>query len=55
MIVLLLCAGHYVSDVLDIKKKTWLSYNDEQVDKASEAYIRNKRTRTGYIFFYLSK
>lgn len=50
-----MCAGHYVNDVYDIKKQMWFSYNDEHVEKTTEFYIRSKRTRTGYIFFYLSK
>ncbi|XP_077997555.1 ubiquitin carboxyl-terminal hydrolase 37-like [Glandiceps talaboti] len=47
--------GHYISDVYDVKKKTWLSYDDTEVDKTDEQTVRTRRRRTGYIFFYRSK
>ncbi|XP_022102981.1 ubiquitin carboxyl-terminal hydrolase 37-like [Acanthaster planci] len=47
--------GHYISDVFDSKKSTWLSYDDSQVVRMSESAVREDRERTGYIFFYIAK
>ncbi|XP_069108012.1 ubiquitin carboxyl-terminal hydrolase 37-like isoform X2 [Argopecten irradians] len=48
-------AGHYVTDVYDLKKGGWFSCDDSHVTKSTEAEVRSKRERSGYIFFYLSK
>ena len=48
-------AGHYVSDVYDVKQQRWYSYNDSDVMRTSEDIVRKSRERCGYIFFYLSK
>ncbi|XP_064597837.1 ubiquitin carboxyl-terminal hydrolase 37-like [Liolophura sinensis] len=48
-------AGHYISDVYDFKKGEWYSYNDSHVTKTTEAEIRKRRERSGYIFFYMCK
>ncbi|XP_021356044.1 ubiquitin carboxyl-terminal hydrolase 37-like isoform X2 [Mizuhopecten yessoensis] len=48
-------AGHYVTDVYDLKKGAWFSCDDSNVTKSTEAEVRSKRERSGYIFFYLSK
>ncbi|XP_033728326.1 ubiquitin carboxyl-terminal hydrolase 37-like isoform X3 [Pecten maximus] len=48
-------AGHYVTDVYDMKKGAWFSCDDSHVTKSTEAEVRSKRERSGYIFFYLSK
>ncbi|XP_053386505.1 ubiquitin carboxyl-terminal hydrolase 37-like [Mercenaria mercenaria] len=47
--------GHYLSDVYDMKKKAWYSFDDSHVTKISEAEVKSKRERSGYIFFYMSK
>ncbi|XP_070569569.1 ubiquitin carboxyl-terminal hydrolase 37-like isoform X2 [Ptychodera flava] len=47
--------GHYISDVYDFKKRTWLKYDDTEVDKTDEITVRTRRRRSGYIFFYLNK
>ncbi|XP_071510622.1 ubiquitin carboxyl-terminal hydrolase 37-like [Diadema antillarum] len=48
-------AGHYISDVYDPEKRSWLSYDDSNVMKTDELRLREDRQRTGYIFFYLAK
>jgi len=48
-------SGHYISDVYDLKKKCWYSYDDSHVSKISEADVKSRRERSGYIFFYMSK
>jgi ubiquitin C-terminal hydrolase len=48
-------AGHYVSDVYDIRKHTWFSYDDSHVEKTSEKEVRASRKKSGYIFFYMNK
>ena len=50
-----LCAGHYISDVLCAKEGTWKSYNDSVVTEIREEDVRQRRQRTGYIFFYMHK
>lgn len=47
--------GHYISDVYDVEKKCWLSYDDSTVMKRDERRLREERRRTGYIFFYHAK
>lgn len=47
--------GHYISDVFDMRKQAWFSYNDSNVLRTSEMEVRTSRVRSGYIFFYLSK
>ncbi|XP_041484516.1 ubiquitin carboxyl-terminal hydrolase 37-like [Lytechinus variegatus] len=47
--------GHYISDVYDVEKKCWLSYDDSTVMKRDERSLREERRRTGYIFFYHAK
>lgn len=53
--VLLSHAGHYISDVYDIKKQTWLTYNDLDVSRTQESMVQRDRDRSGYIFFYMHK
>ncbi|XP_056409198.1 ubiquitin carboxyl-terminal hydrolase 37-like [Hyla sarda] len=48
-------SGHYISDVYDIKKQAWLTYNDLAVSRTQEATVQNERDRSGYIFFYMHK
>ena len=47
--------GHYISDVYDIKKRGWFSFDDSHVSKITESEVMSKRERSGYIFFYMSK
>ncbi|XP_038071852.1 ubiquitin carboxyl-terminal hydrolase 37-like [Patiria miniata] len=47
--------GHYISDVYDSKKSSWLSYDDSEVVRITESAVREERERTGYIFFYIAK
>eukprot|EP00061_Rhincodon_typus_P008265 g30724.t1 len=46
-------SGHYISDVYDIKKQTWLTYNDLEVSKTMEGTVQSDRDKSGYIFFYM--
>uniref|UniRef100_A0A4W3HHN0 Ubiquitin carboxyl-terminal hydrolase n=1 Tax=Callorhinchus milii TaxID=7868 RepID=A0A4W3HHN0_CALMI len=46
-------SGHYISDVFDIKKQTWLTYNDLEVSRTAETSVQSQRQRNGYIFFYM--
>ncbi|XP_078083876.1 ubiquitin carboxyl-terminal hydrolase 37 isoform X2 [Mustelus asterias] len=48
-------SGHYISDVYDIKKQTWLTYNDLEVSKTMEGTVQSERDKSGYIFFYMHK
>ncbi|XP_046543809.1 LOW QUALITY PROTEIN: ubiquitin carboxyl-terminal hydrolase 37-like [Haliotis rubra] len=48
-------AGHYISDVYNMKRKSWLSFDDAHVSKLPETEIRTRRERSGYIFFYMCK
>lgn len=48
-------SGHYISDVYDIKKQSWFTYNDLEVSKIQEASVQSDRDRSGYIFFYMHK
>ncbi|KAM5228569.1 ubiquitin carboxyl-terminal hydrolase 37 isoform 2-T2 [Ctenodactylus gundi] len=48
-------SGHYISDVYDIKKQAWFTYNDLEVSKIQEAAVQTDRDRSGYIFFYMHK
>uniref|UniRef100_A0A8C5KEA3 Ubiquitin carboxyl-terminal hydrolase n=1 Tax=Jaculus jaculus TaxID=51337 RepID=A0A8C5KEA3_JACJA len=48
-------SGHYISDVYDIKKQAWFTYNDLEVSKIQEADVQSDRDRSGYIFFYMHK
>ncbi|XP_039612422.1 ubiquitin carboxyl-terminal hydrolase 37 isoform X2 [Polypterus senegalus] len=48
-------SGHYISDVYDIKKQSWLTYNDLDVTKTQVSSIQRDRDRSGYIFFYMHK
>uniref|UniRef100_A0A3P8WGD3 Ubiquitin carboxyl-terminal hydrolase n=1 Tax=Cynoglossus semilaevis TaxID=244447 RepID=A0A3P8WGD3_CYNSE len=45
-------SGHYISDVYDMKKQSWLTYNDLDVSRTQEAAVQRDRDRSGYIFFY---
>jgi len=47
--------GHYISDVYDIKKQSWFTYNDLEVSRTLEATVQCDRDRSGYIFFYMHK
>uniref|UniRef100_A0A8D0H8J5 ubiquitinyl hydrolase 1 n=1 Tax=Sphenodon punctatus TaxID=8508 RepID=A0A8D0H8J5_SPHPU len=48
-------SGHYISDVYDIKKQSWFTYNDLEVSRIQEASVQCDRDRSGYIFFYMHK
>lgn len=48
-------SGHYISDVYNMEKNTWLSYDDKHVEQVAEEEVLHKRTKTGYIFFYVHK
>uniref|UniRef100_A0A8C0H2R1 Ubiquitin carboxyl-terminal hydrolase n=1 Tax=Chelonoidis abingdonii TaxID=106734 RepID=A0A8C0H2R1_CHEAB len=48
-------SGHYISDVYDIKKQSWFTYNDLEVSRTLEASVQCDRDRSGYIFFYMHK
>uniref|UniRef100_H2SH62 Ubiquitin carboxyl-terminal hydrolase n=1 Tax=Takifugu rubripes TaxID=31033 RepID=H2SH62_TAKRU len=48
-------SGHYISDVYDTKKQSWLTYNDLEVSETQEAVVQRDRDRSGYIFFYMHK
>uniref|UniRef100_A0A669EL24 Ubiquitin carboxyl-terminal hydrolase n=1 Tax=Oreochromis niloticus TaxID=8128 RepID=A0A669EL24_ORENI len=48
-------SGHYISDVYDMKKQSWLTYNDLDVSRTQEAAVQRDRDRSGYIFFYMHK
>ncbi|XP_015214688.1 ubiquitin carboxyl-terminal hydrolase 37 [Lepisosteus oculatus] len=48
-------SGHYISDVYDIKKQCWLTYNDLDVSRTQETAVQRDRDRSGYIFFYMHK
>lgn len=46
--------GHYISDLCSAEG-VWHSYNDCHVNEVREEDIRQRRQRTGYIFFYMHK
>ncbi|TRY88848.1 hypothetical protein DNTS_016932 [Danionella cerebrum] len=46
-------SGHYISDVFDMRKQSWLTYNDLDVSRTQEAAVQRDRDRSGYIFFYM--
>lgn len=48
-------SGHYISDVFDMRKQSWLTYNDLDVSRTQEAAVQRDRDRSGYIFFYMHK
>lgn len=48
-------SGHYISDVYDMKKQSWLTYNDLDVSRTQESSVQRDRDRSGYIFFYMNK
>ncbi|KAM9447985.1 ubiquitin carboxyl-terminal hydrolase 37-like isoform 2-T6 [Salvelinus alpinus] len=48
-------SGHYISDVYDMKKQSWLTYNDLDVSRTQEASVQRDRDCSGYIFFYMHK
>ncbi|XP_075037154.1 ubiquitin carboxyl-terminal hydrolase 37 [Mixophyes fleayi] len=48
-------SGHYISDVYDIKKQAWFTYNDLAVSRTQESTVQSDRDRSGYIFFYMHK
>lgn len=48
-------SGHYISDVYDMKKQSWLTYNDLDVSRTQESSVQRDRERSGYIFFYMHK
>lgn len=48
-------SGHYISDVYDMKKQSWLTCNDLEVSRTQEAAVQRDRDRSGYIFFYMHK
>uniref|UniRef100_A0A4W4FRN4 Ubiquitin carboxyl-terminal hydrolase n=1 Tax=Electrophorus electricus TaxID=8005 RepID=A0A4W4FRN4_ELEEL len=48
-------SGHYITDVYDMKKQSWLTYNDLDVSRTQEATVQRDRDRSGYIFFYMHK
>ncbi|XP_076119818.1 ubiquitin carboxyl-terminal hydrolase 37 [Alosa pseudoharengus] len=48
-------SGHYISDVYDMKKQSWLTFNDMDVSRTQESTVQRDRDRSGYIFFYMHK
>ncbi|XP_072274100.1 ubiquitin carboxyl-terminal hydrolase 37 isoform X2 [Pyxicephalus adspersus] len=48
-------SGHYISDVYDVKKQAWFTYNDLAVSRTQEVTVQGDRDRSGYIFFYMHK
>uniref|UniRef100_A0ABM5F7M1 Ubiquitin carboxyl-terminal hydrolase n=1 Tax=Pogona vitticeps TaxID=103695 RepID=A0ABM5F7M1_9SAUR len=48
-------SGHYISDVYDIRKQAWFTYNDLEVSRTQETSVQTDRDRSGYIFFYMHK
>ncbi|KAM4698023.1 ubiquitin carboxyl-terminal hydrolase 37 isoform 1-T1 [Rhinophrynus dorsalis] len=48
-------SGHYISDVLDVRKQAWFTYNDLTVTRTQETTVQSDRDRSGYIFFYMHK
>lgn len=48
-------SGHYISDVYDIRKQAWFTYNDLEVSRTQETSVQSDRDRSGYIFFYMHK
>jgi ubiquitin carboxyl-terminal hydrolase 26/29/37 len=48
-------SGHYISDVCDLRKRTWSSYDDTKVTSIDESEVLARRVKTGYIFFYIHK
>ncbi|XP_018094247.1 ubiquitin carboxyl-terminal hydrolase 37 isoform X3 [Xenopus laevis] len=48
-------SGHYISDVYDIRKQAWLTYNDLEVSRTQETTVQSDRDRSGYIFFYMHR
>ncbi|XP_026128389.1 ubiquitin carboxyl-terminal hydrolase 37-like [Carassius auratus] len=48
-------SGHYISDVYDMRKQSWLTYNDLDVSRTQESTVQRDRDRSGYIFFYMHK
>jgi ubiquitin carboxyl-terminal hydrolase 26/29/37 len=47
--------GHYVSDVYDIIKSEWLTFDDLTVTPTTLQQVCSRRQATGYLFFYQSK
>ncbi|XP_078535361.1 ubiquitin carboxyl-terminal hydrolase 37 isoform X1 [Lissotriton helveticus] len=48
-------SGHYISDVFDLRKLDWFTYDDLMVSKIQEVEVQSERDRTGYIFFYMHR
>uniref|UniRef100_A0A6I8RFJ0 Ubiquitin carboxyl-terminal hydrolase n=1 Tax=Xenopus tropicalis TaxID=8364 RepID=A0A6I8RFJ0_XENTR len=48
-------SGHYISDVYDVRKQAWFTYNDLEVSRTQETTVQSDRDRSGYIFFYMHK
>ncbi|XP_061091398.1 ubiquitin carboxyl-terminal hydrolase 37-like [Conger conger] len=48
-------SGHYVSDVYDMKKQSWLTYNDLNVTRTQESAVQRDRDQSGYIYFYMQR
>uniref|UniRef100_A0A8C5PRA1 Ubiquitin carboxyl-terminal hydrolase n=1 Tax=Leptobrachium leishanense TaxID=445787 RepID=A0A8C5PRA1_9ANUR len=48
-------SGHYISDVYDVKKQAWFTYNDLTVSRTQESTVMSERDQSGYIFFYINK
>ncbi|KAM8934045.1 ubiquitin carboxyl-terminal hydrolase 37 [Pelodytes ibericus] len=48
-------SGHYISDVYDVKKQAWFTYNDLTVSRTQESTVQSDRDSSGYIFFYMHK
>uniref|UniRef100_A0A0N5AZA9 Ubiquitinyl hydrolase 1 n=1 Tax=Syphacia muris TaxID=451379 RepID=A0A0N5AZA9_9BILA len=47
-------SGHYVCDVWSRSGKRWLHCDDDSVSEVTEDSVRENRTSTGYIFFYIA-
>ncbi len=48
-------SGHYICDVYNLKTKTWSIFDDRKVEIMNENDVLYKRSKTGYIFFYIHK
>jgi ubiquitin carboxyl-terminal hydrolase 26/29/37 len=48
-------SGHYICDVYNLKTKTWSIFDDSKVETMNENDVLFKRSKTGYIFFYIHK
>jgi ubiquitin carboxyl-terminal hydrolase 26/29/37 len=48
-------SGHYICNEYNLKTKTWSIFDDRKVETTNENDVLYKRSKTGYIFFYIHK